>query len=837
MSNGTSPGVTVKTEGVVVAPPKVRVGTFPGITIKAEGYVITPPKTELIQQGIIPPPTVLPSGVTIEAGGVVVTPSVAEMKVIEAEVIEQYPNLQPGEQVKVSVALPDGPIQKVTVTAPDKPLGAFYLDPEKLSEKNRTIAGIVVPEPVAWGLYQIGNFINFLAPPQPEARLFQDPAKFLYQATRTATLYTVPFAYLATNWSKLSGTEKSINAAIDVAFCLLLFGRPISRTIKKAITAGIGKTGAIQTIRLTNNLRTAIASRNTARIRTASVELENFGRAIESQGIRGGANIVDRAVHINRNADFYAKVKAPRMPVELQRTLNEIGDSLYPFRESRLRLYQPEPTKAKPGVKPEPVKTAVIPITREEAKRFGLSSRQVDDIFKRVGENRAAYLREAEAIRKAGMASIFKEVNEQIARAKAAGVPVPKKPSPTLPPPERKVPIPTTAQREAMAKNWAVVNERFTAGRIAPELHGLPEAEVARRLAYLSTAKANAVRQIIARAKATSYHATINKLRINPTLNPVKAKPVSKWQPTRPGEITKARMQRLLTEWQKMEADLAVRQMIQANLITAAIATNAAAVARLLASASTQTRARAMTQLSPAVRTALQTSLAQATTTAQSEAKAMSEALTKAQAMTQVATLTETLLRLQTKAQVRTEVGVSIATLARLATQTRAAIKTSVKVATGIKIKPVVKIVPPPVKPPPPKPPPPKDYVPLPLLLPSPGEAFRQLTPVQQAGSVCWRQGIMYILLYPPYGEKNIIHSRTPFPGVKIVKGARSAYESIARAKGREGALPPVITRDMGIQDIRITTPRRGKPKIHFKRDVKQRTRTTPRAGLSSMRG
>jgi len=99
---------------------------------------------------------------------------------------------------------------------------------------------------------------------------------------------------------------------------------------------------------------------------------------------------------------------------------------------------------------------------------------------------------------------------------------------------------------------------------------------------------------------------------------------------------------------------------------------------------------------------------------------------------------------------------------------------------------------------------------------------FSELTATEKAGSVCWKQGFIYILIYPPYGQANVIYSRKPFPGIPLYKGARSAYKSIIRKGGK---LPPEISRDMGIMDIHIKTTKGKEPKLTFERDIKQRTK------------
>jgi hypothetical protein len=88
---------------------------------------------------------------------------------------------------------------------------------------------------------------------------------------------------------------------------------------------------------------------------------------------------------------------------------------------------------------------------------------------------------------------------------------------------------------------------------------------------------------------------------------------------------------------------------------------------------------------------------------------------------------------------------------------------------------------------------------------------------------VAWRQGIMYKLIYPPYGKKDIINSRIPFQNMTIHTGAKSAFDTLTKMGGY---LPPLIKRDMGIMDITIVTVkgRGSKPKMKFKRDSYQST-------------
>jgi len=119
-------------------------------------------------------------------------------------------------------------------------------------------------------------------------------------------------------------------------------------------------------------------------------------------------------------------------------------------------------------------------------------------------------------------------------------------------------------------------------------------------------------------------------------------------------------------------------------------------------------------------------------------------------------------------------------------------------------------------------------------ILPIPSkDRISQLTKKQREGIIARKQGWCYIVLYPPYGKDNVIYSRKPLEGVKYFSGLGSVARSII---AKHGYVPPEVLRDMGIMDVIIRTPweKKSKPKIFFKRDIHQRTKTTP--GISGVR-
>lgn len=106
---------------------------------------------------------------------------------------------------------------------------------------------------------------------------------------------------------------------------------------------------------------------------------------------------------------------------------------------------------------------------------------------------------------------------------------------------------------------------------------------------------------------------------------------------------------------------------------------------------------------------------------------------------------------------------------------------------------------------------PPRIIVP-PIIVGSDG---KPLSKKQLEGAIGWKQGIMYKYIYPPYGLKDIINSRSPIQGIPIKEGIRSAYETIIRT--RPGDIPKLIRRPMGMMDVEITdADKNGQPEIHF---------------------
>ena len=114
-----------------------------------------------------------------------------------------------------------------------------------------------------------------------------------------------------------------------------------------------------------------------------------------------------------------------------------------------------------------------------------------------------------------------------------------------------------------------------------------------------------------------------------------------------------------------------------------------------------------------------------------------------------------------------------------------------------------------------------------PIIIPLPDGTSVSLTREQYAGIVAWRQGIFYIIAYPPYGKSNIIYTRKPVRGITYARGIDSAQRSATVVGG--GRLPHSFEVAMGITKVRVSPgAKRGKPKLTYR----QRKPARPRLGI-----
>jgi len=90
----------------------------------------------------------------------------------------------------------------------------------------------------------------------------------------------------------------------------------------------------------------------------------------------------------------------------------------------------------------------------------------------------------------------------------------------------------------------------------------------------------------------------------------------------------------------------------------------------------------------------------------------------------------------------------------------------------------------------------------------------RALTAEEIKGAVAWKQGVMYKLVFPPYGQNDVVNSRSPFQGIVAHANARNAYETLVTK--HQGKLPSTIVRHMGMMTFSVTggNKKHGSPKV-----------------------
>jgi hypothetical protein len=366
----------------------------------------------------------------------------------------------------------------------------------------------------------------------------------------------------------------------------------------------------------------------------------------------------------------------------------------------------------------------------------------------------------------------------------------------------------------SQAAEWAASQARWFPKVTPPKL--TPAQQVV-QAARTQQAMADAA-EAAARARAASsigYVATVPQPNV----------PAIQWVPFAPSQLTVAKMKELISSWLEMKPSAAITQMTGAGLATIAIAVDPVSVHKIFTNATTTQQANLTSALSLAVSSALrQGQLAKAQTLAKTQTQAMIELQTMAQQATELANSLAN--QGMTQAQIQTQLQTQLQTRLQniTSTQTRTMVETQVEPLTK-QIAETVTPAPTPVLTPTPVPtpagetttPPKEPIKPLIPIIKLPDGSSRPMTPDELKGAVAWKQGFIYIMIYPPYGDDNVAYSRKPFPGVKMVEGARSAYRTVVKLGG---TLPPRILHNMGIMDVKITTITGGKPKISFERET-----------------
>lgn len=296
---------------------------------------------------------------------------------------------------------------------------------------------------------------------------------------------------------------------------------------------------------------------------------------------------------------------------------------------------------------------------------------------------------------------------------------------------------------------------------------------------------------------------------------------LNQYQPKR--FLTKADMDRLITEWLNMKPTEALRQWVGSGLVGYGLTTSPLLASRLVngivQSVSPEELRKSLTDVSPATKTAMLTY-----TEAMAKAEASPLAKTKGETKTETSTKTET--KTETKAQAQAKGATETKPQTKPKTAPAAATKIG-RVAPPSVLKAPPRIPPriPPVKAPPIVPPVP------PKILPRQMSEKQKREYIEKAGgAVGLRMGelngkdVWHIKVEPYTGVQFILVGKKP-EGAKLVEGPGSGYKSAFHHK----KLPkqPVYIK-VGNQRVSLT-PAGGSIRAAFTRGITVLTAPTPR--------
>lgn len=738
MSNGTSPGVEIKTEGYVTA--------------------IKPP----------PPPTIVaPSGVTITAEGYVVAPTPAEKREITRQIKAQYPQLKPGEIVTVSYFLPDQqtvtyflgdempkvikPPESVKLMGAELPEGkikdfilglrhALEVDEKKLTGE---LFGIENPE-LEQTAAQINKFFEVFAP-KVKTKMLEEPVKFIGEAAFVTATF-IPIIGTILTWKGNSDVGRAVNILIDIAI-LAPFARAGIRNIKMKVDPF--KAASKQLI-----LQEQMVNRQLAKVisKTYGKRVGDSLRAVD----KAQAKYIEQLVRLD-------KLRSAKHPNVAKITAaNSVAETLARDLEVTASKFV-NSIKGKAGFDSPTV------------------ARMINDLPREMTRNIKSAV-EGLKPQKVNVAKLKADVARAEVKLKEAQIKHPTDPS---------------KWADLMADH-AIAQSKLeqAAARGMIELYD----DLLKARARLAQAKTPATRTKI-QAEVYSLEDKVRRA--------IRSMEVE-WG--RGGLVTTGRggVATLTRTSPKAPPGTGAGVRVRPRVKPTVDAISAASLARIRADYNlkpaevTKIEPMVVTTLSPLEKTIAKSTPEVIAEVEEMTIKAIQQAtdlVVQNKTMAEIRAAVENALRSQIQAVTKPALRTQLQT--KLKIITRVAIKTAIKIRTRLKLKWRPKIS---------------------IRIPT-DDGSRLLTPTEAAGAVAWKQGFMYKLIYPPYGKDNIVNTTKPIEGVKYATGVRSAYESIVRIGGK---VPLVIKRDMGIMDITITTRRKAKPRMKFKRDVKQRTRLTP---------
>lgn len=684
--------------------------------------------------------------------------------------------------------------------------------------------------------------------------------------------WVIPGLYLARHWDDLSTAEKGINVAIDLLFVGTVLGksagaaaRAYTKASAVAATATTGRITVEKVERLLAKLRTAIKSGKASTIKNTARELHNFGNVMVTRRIPGGAEIralgkvyIDRAVELGKVAKVDpAKVSqiAERMEIDLlkvepsftqamkaQELAYKSGNAHRALQRSLKSLPSPRVGEAFSRISSEVVANAQKSMQADKAfleKFTNLTSatpKQIKKIAKLANWPELQTATEKLASAERDLLKIWKEMEQALVdykKLQKAYNRLERIKNPNAVQQASMVTLQNTLNNHALTKTiLAQVEKTYRRyldaldyfediakprwqDRVAKQIEDVGKAKVDRRLLekriqeWLEKPSVETKDAILKGIEPSSTSDAAERwLKTERSLQRTEPK-FWEWSPEKKATAIaeKAKVQtakpkpktavikevkpKVKSRFPSIETATKTAKPVNKQLIDAAIISR---MGKTLSGTDTET---AYEILHKAIE------------------KGDVDTLTLAAIKAAVRELTGVALQETTLADALAKVDAKTAALTQLNAKTRVAVASRVKLAIRQYAKRHV-------------------FWPA-IIIPLPSGSSRRLTEKERAGAVGWKQGIMYKMIYPPYGKRNIVNSCAQIKGIPYYAGAKSAYQSLVRLKG--ASLPPVIYRDMGIMDIEIRRGKvtsissRAKPSIRFVPDKTQSTKTTPTIG------
>jgi hypothetical protein len=600
------------------------------------------------------------------------------------------------------------------------------------------------------------------------------------------TTYT---AVLAKEWENMDIKEQAISVALSVGILGAIYGKPLPKGLK-SIASKTSKTSAAfgKTPAIIKELAKAAKAKDVNGIRAAATKLEQAGSKIK--GINGTI-VRQQARAISINAEALTKLKGNALK-NIQKLDKDIAKAVKTGASGQL------PANDK-------LRNAVNKIVEQ--------TRKMDDEIRRIkvtemSVTRGEYLLQQleEQTKRSQIRKTFDIINKAVEENKAL----------------KSLRIEQAAKgAESATSRAATTRQQF-----ASSLSQLSDSEWA------------------ALAKKISTQKELNKIKLKlwqEQQKAIEAKDLKELMPkqTTSGltqaeifELNSTKVKEQLQKLQKMQADKALKQMLEQNMVTVALAVNANAALKILFNANQQLRNKALEVVSPKIAEIIKVAGSKPTvkiinyiaTKVQPIAKVeVSQAINTA-INQQVASITLDIVK--TTTDVDTETDIENAVTTYIKTIELPAVKEAVKVKQADIVKSILATKTKPVD----KVKTTKPFKPI-IIKDENGKEGETPTPEQLAAAVGWKQGWAYWYIYPPaYGKggKCRIIRKTPIKGIPLFKDAKSAYLSLTKIG--KGELPRLIEIPMGITDLIIRTAKGGKPKSQYKRKAASsipRLRTT----------